>query len=187
MTVVFWRVADWVPSNLCFFLQMVTRTKKIFVGGLSAPTTLEDVKNYFEQFGPVSTQHLATLVLCLCEVSSLHPSFVLLKTTFVEQSISWEANSFPLSQYIPFPTLWHPHIYYRLRNKPPPGPILNQFMGSHLLPVSLTYISILSSRLGVGIEICLIPSDFPLPPKPCIYYCFFPRAACLVHLILYLT
>jgi len=34
---------------------MVTRTKKIFVGGLSAPTTLEDVKNYFEQFGPVSS------------------------------------------------------------------------------------------------------------------------------------
>lgn len=35
---------------------MVTRTKKIFVGGLSAPTTLEDVKSYFEQFGPVSTR-----------------------------------------------------------------------------------------------------------------------------------
>lgn len=35
-------------------LQMVTRTKKIFVGGLSAPTTLEDVKSYFEQFGQVS-------------------------------------------------------------------------------------------------------------------------------------
>ncbi|XP_047477666.1 RNA-binding protein Musashi homolog Rbp6-like [Penaeus chinensis] len=34
--------------------KMVTRTKKIFVGGLSAPTTLEDVKNYFEQFGRVS-------------------------------------------------------------------------------------------------------------------------------------
>jgi RNA recognition motif-containing protein len=32
---------------------MVTRTKKIFVGGLSAPTTLEDVKSYFEQFGQV--------------------------------------------------------------------------------------------------------------------------------------
>ncbi|CAB4059765.1 MSI [Lepeophtheirus salmonis] len=31
--------------------KMVTRTKKIFVGGLSAPSTLEDVKNYFEQFG----------------------------------------------------------------------------------------------------------------------------------------
>ena len=37
------------------FLQMVTRTKKIFVGGLSAPSTLEDVKNYFEQFGRVSS------------------------------------------------------------------------------------------------------------------------------------
>lgn len=36
------------------YFQMVTRTKKIFVGGLSAPTTLEDVKNYFEQFGPVN-------------------------------------------------------------------------------------------------------------------------------------
>lgn len=32
---------------------MVTRTKKIFVGGLSAPTTIEDVRTYFEQFGPI--------------------------------------------------------------------------------------------------------------------------------------
>ena len=32
---------------------MVTRTKKIFVGGLSASTTLEDVKAYFQQFGKV--------------------------------------------------------------------------------------------------------------------------------------
>ncbi|XP_013781504.2 RNA-binding protein Musashi homolog Rbp6-like [Limulus polyphemus] len=35
--------------------KMVTRTKKIFVGGLSASTTLEDVKNYFQQYGLVST------------------------------------------------------------------------------------------------------------------------------------
>lgn len=34
--------------------KMVTRTKKVFVGGLSAPTTIEDVKNYFQQFGRVS-------------------------------------------------------------------------------------------------------------------------------------
>ena len=33
---------------------MITRTKKIFIGGLSAATTLEDVKAYFEQFGKVS-------------------------------------------------------------------------------------------------------------------------------------
>ncbi|XP_026295055.1 RNA-binding protein Musashi homolog Rbp6 isoform X5 [Apis mellifera] len=45
--------------------KMVTRTKKIFVGGLSAPTTLEDVKNYFEQFGPVSTCLFVSLKPCL--------------------------------------------------------------------------------------------------------------------------
>ncbi|XP_023349099.1 RNA-binding protein Musashi homolog Rbp6 [Eurytemora carolleeae] len=33
--------------------KMVTRTKKIFVGGLSAPTTLEDVRSYFDQFGKI--------------------------------------------------------------------------------------------------------------------------------------
>lgn len=33
--------------------QLVTRTKKIFVGGLSVNTTIEDVKQYFDQFGKV--------------------------------------------------------------------------------------------------------------------------------------
>lgn len=33
--------------------KMVTRTKKIFVGGLSASTTVEDVRNYFNQIGKV--------------------------------------------------------------------------------------------------------------------------------------
>ena len=32
---------------------MVTRTKKIFVGGLSAETSSDDVKNYFGQYGKV--------------------------------------------------------------------------------------------------------------------------------------
>jgi RNA recognition motif-containing protein len=45
---------------------MVTRTKKIFVGGLSAPTTLEDVKNYFEQFGPVSTTVILFAISEMC-------------------------------------------------------------------------------------------------------------------------
>ncbi|XP_011057504.1 PREDICTED: RNA-binding protein Musashi homolog Rbp6-like isoform X2 [Acromyrmex echinatior] len=45
--------------------KMVTRTKKIFVGGLSAPTTLEDVKNYFEQFGPVSIKTYVIITLPL--------------------------------------------------------------------------------------------------------------------------
>ena len=44
---------------------MVTRTKKVFVGGLSAPTTLEDVKNYFQQFGRVSTNSVPILLLII--------------------------------------------------------------------------------------------------------------------------
>lgn len=47
-----------IQIMLLYSFQMVTRTKKIFVGGLSAPTTLEDVKSYFEQFGPVSLHPL---------------------------------------------------------------------------------------------------------------------------------
>uniref|UniRef100_A0AAQ4QCU5 RRM domain-containing protein n=1 Tax=Gasterosteus aculeatus aculeatus TaxID=481459 RepID=A0AAQ4QCU5_GASAC len=35
--------------------KMVTRTKKIFVGGLSANTVVEDVKQYFEQFGKLDS------------------------------------------------------------------------------------------------------------------------------------
>ena len=32
---------------------MVTKTKKVFVGGLSATSTVDDVKGYFKQFGKV--------------------------------------------------------------------------------------------------------------------------------------
>jgi RNA-binding protein Musashi len=33
--------------------KMITKTKKIFVGGLSASTTVEDMKIYFEQYGKI--------------------------------------------------------------------------------------------------------------------------------------
>ena len=39
--------------------KLVMRTKKIFVGGLSAKTSLEDVKSYFEQFSMVKDAMLA--------------------------------------------------------------------------------------------------------------------------------
>uniref|UniRef100_A0A3B4UNZ9 Musashi RNA-binding protein 2a n=1 Tax=Seriola dumerili TaxID=41447 RepID=A0A3B4UNZ9_SERDU len=43
--------------------KMVTRTKKIFVGGLSANTVVEDVKQYFEQFGKTPTETCDTVGL----------------------------------------------------------------------------------------------------------------------------
>ncbi|GFU75074.1 RNA-binding protein Musashi homolog 2 [Trichonephila clavipes] len=48
-------IASWAcsQSSVVRAPSMVTRTKKVFVGGLSAPTTLDDVKNYFQQFGKV--------------------------------------------------------------------------------------------------------------------------------------
>uniref|UniRef100_A0A7E4W9W5 RNA-binding protein Musashi n=1 Tax=Panagrellus redivivus TaxID=6233 RepID=A0A7E4W9W5_PANRE len=33
--------------------KMVVRTKKVFIGGLSSSSTLEDMKNYFQQFGKI--------------------------------------------------------------------------------------------------------------------------------------
>ncbi|KAF7206008.1 transcript variant X11 [Nothobranchius furzeri] len=47
--------------------KMVTRTKKIFVGGLSANTVVEDVKQYFEQFGKANS-FFSTFSpsVCLC-------------------------------------------------------------------------------------------------------------------------
>lgn len=39
--------------------KLVMRTKKIFVGGISATTSLEDVKAYFEQFSIVKDAMLA--------------------------------------------------------------------------------------------------------------------------------
>ena len=39
---------------------MVTRTKKIFVGGLSTTTTLEEVRAYFSKFGEVRNYFIIT-------------------------------------------------------------------------------------------------------------------------------
>ncbi|XP_039627693.1 RNA-binding protein Musashi homolog 1 isoform X4 [Polypterus senegalus] len=48
---------NWIDPKVAFPRRaqpkLVTRTKKIFVGGLSVNTTIEDVKQYFDQFGKV--------------------------------------------------------------------------------------------------------------------------------------
>ena len=47
-----------------FSLQMVTRTKKIFVGGLSTTTTLDEVRGYFAKFGEVKSPAEITSPAC---------------------------------------------------------------------------------------------------------------------------
>lgn len=68
--------------------KLVTRTKKVFVGGLSAPTTLEDVKNYFQQFGRVSLfaschyyYHSHSVIFCLLPVCYFFPSLCSLRAS----------------------------------------------------------------------------------------------------------
>ena len=52
-----------------------------------------------------------------------------LLTYSMEQSPSWEANRFSVSQEIPR-ILWKPKVHYRIHNSPQPVPFL-----SHINPV----------------------------------------------------
>ena len=70
--------------------------------------------------------------------------FKYLLTYSMEQSASWEANHFSVSQEIA-PILWKPKVHYRIQKFPPPGPILNQLDSvhtptSHFLKIHLNII-----------------------------------------------
>jgi RNA recognition motif-containing protein len=59
------------------------RTKKIFVGGLSATTSLEDIKAYFQQFSTVKESMLAYDKVGLLEYGN--PVLVQLRLSLVRQ------------------------------------------------------------------------------------------------------
>ena len=92
----------------------------------------------------------------------------------MEQSPSWEANSFSASPEIPR-ILWNPKVHYRIHMCPPPVPILSQLDPVHTPhPTSWRSILILSSHLRLGFPSGLFPSGFthqnpvyasPLPHK----------------------
>ena len=53
LNLIWFRFAFLNFNSAFLFPKMITKTKKIFVGGLSAETSSEDVKAYFGQYGKV--------------------------------------------------------------------------------------------------------------------------------------
>ena len=104
----------------------------------------------------------------------------------MQQSPSWEANRFSVSQKIPR-ILWNTKIHYGIHKWPPPVPFLSQLdpvhaPTSHFLKIHLS-ILMLSSHLSLDLPSGVFPSGFPTKtlytplPSPI-------RATCPTHHIL---
>ena len=66
-------------------------------------------------------------------------------TNYMEQSPSWEANSFSANQKIPY-ILWNQKVHYRIHKSPLPVPILSQIDSFHITTshVMKTHFNIIS-------------------------------------------
>ena len=121
--------------------------------------------------------HAVTVWLCVLQCgttgSHLHEHAIFLHSehyqllTYLliystEQSPSWEANRFSVSQEIPL-ILWNLKVHYRIHKLPPPVPILSQLDPVHTPPhpTSWRSILILSSHLCLSLPCALFPSGFP--------------------------
>jgi hypothetical protein len=101
----------------------------------------------------------------------------------MEQSPSWEANSFSASQEIPR-LLWNPKVHYRIYNSPPPVPILSQLSPVHVHPSHI-------SKIHFDINLTSTPGSPKRSPSLRSPYQntvhtfpFSLRATCPAHLIL---
>ena len=112
-------------------------------------------------------------------ISSLSLSLTFLLTHSIQQSASWEANTFSASQQIPR-ILWNPKVLYRIYNSQTPVPILSHINPVHAPP---------SHFLEIGLNIILLSmpgsSYWPLSIKTLYKSLLSPiLATCPAHLIL---
>ena len=84
----------------------------------------------------------------------------------MQQSPSWDANRFSVSQEIPH-ILWNLNVHHHGYKSTPPAPILSQIKSVPPKATSWRSIFILISHLYQGLPSGLLTSVYP--PKPCMH------------------
>jgi hypothetical protein len=103
------------------------------------------------------------------------------KTNYMEQSPFWEVDWFSANQEITR-ILWNLKVHYRIRNSPPPVPIMSQINPVHSHPSSRRFILILYPHLLLGFQLVSFPEVSS--SKRFMHLACPLRSVCPAHLIL---
>lgn len=146
--------------------KLVTRTKKMFVGGLSATTTAADVKAYFEQFGPVDDA-----VLMFDKQTQRHRGFAFV-TFEKEETVDRVVEIH----------------YHDINNKTveckkaQPKEVMNPTPAKGVLPMSLA--PVFATAFGRGYQLASLPQYYTYAGYPCSYLAASPASGSSVERLL---